>query len=78
MISPSRIPDHSSAAVDNDTEHHILCFYQGQETFFARIPPYRRGSQAFSSSSGGIYALPRSRNGLPVLRVDPMTASVTP
>ena len=41
---PSHLDGLSVIAVDNSTEHHLLAFYDGPETFFVRFSPYRKGS----------------------------------
>jgi tetratricopeptide (TPR) repeat protein len=50
-MGSSPIEGHTVIAVDNDTEYHLMCFYQGPETFFIRIPPYRRGSLAMKNGA---------------------------
>lgn len=41
---PSGVEGVSVVAMDNSTEYHLLCFYDGPERFFVRCSPYRKGS----------------------------------
>lgn len=41
---PSRVPGFSSARIGNRTPYHLLVFFQGPETFYARLNPFSRGS----------------------------------
>ncbi|MBI2386241.1 MAG: hypothetical protein HYV14_09540 [Elusimicrobia bacterium] len=43
-VGTSGLAGRSVALVENGTAHHILMLYEGPETFFVRVNPYRRGS----------------------------------
>lgn len=43
-IGGSGLKERSVMLVKNGTEHHILMLFEGPETFFVRINPFRRGS----------------------------------
>jgi hypothetical protein len=43
-IGNSGLKERSVALVENGTAHHILMLFEGPETFFVRVNPYRRGS----------------------------------
>lgn len=51
VVGRCPLEGHAALAVDNDTEYHIMCFYEGAETFFVRIPPHRRGSLAMRNGA---------------------------
>ena len=44
VVGNSGLTGRSAALVENGTPHHILMLFEGPETFFVRINPYRRGS----------------------------------
>lgn len=43
-VGASGLDARSVALVENGTAHHILMLFEGAETFFVRLNPYRRGS----------------------------------
>ncbi len=43
-LGASGLSGRSVALIENGTPHHILMLYEGPETFFVRVNPYRRGA----------------------------------
>lgn len=54
MLAPSGLPGRGIHRIDNATESHLMIFYKGPETFFARVNPMRRGSLVLKD---GTYAV---------------------
>lgn len=65
VLFASPVPGHTAIALDNDTEYHLLCFYQGPEVFFVRIPPFRRGSLLLKSGDYKVAVITTSDTVVP-------------
>lgn len=56
-VSPSGQPALSLHRINNSTQYHLLCFYKGDEQFFVRSSPYRRGTAVMKNGGYEIVVL---------------------
>ena len=40
---PSMVAGHSAQCIENQTPYHMLVFFKGEEEFYVRLDPFRRG-----------------------------------
>jgi len=64
----SRIRGASSIAVENGTDHLLLCFYKGPEQFFLRIAPQSRATIVLEDGNWQIATLAPDRGIQPLLQ----------
>lgn len=50
-LLPSGLDNVSVLSIDNSTEHHLLVFYRGPETFFLACRPYRKVSAVLKNGN---------------------------